>query len=170
MRHFFRSILFISLFLAVTLSPCYAWQGKVVGVTEGDTITVIHNSRRKEIRLYGVDTPEKRQDFGTKAKQFTANMVFGEVAEVTPVTMDRYGRTVSIVYLDGKCLNEELILSGYAWVYKRYCGKAICVKWIDIEQKAKAHKIGLWAKPGPVPPWQFRHSKKSPATKDTEAV
>ena len=89
MRHFLSSILFISLFLIITSTQCYAWQGKVVGVADGDTITVMHIGKGEKIRLYGVDTPEKQQDFGQKAKKFSSDMVFGKVAEVTPVTTDR---------------------------------------------------------------------------------
>ena len=55
MRHFLRSILFIFLFLTVTFSPCYAWQGKVVGVADGDTVVLANGEK---IRLIGVDTPE----------------------------------------------------------------------------------------------------------------
>ena len=110
MRYFLNSILFISLFLAVTFSPCYAWQGKVVEVVDGDTIDVIHNGIKERIRLFGVDTPEKRQDFGKKASLFTSDMVSGKTVEVTPVTTDRYGRTVGLIYVNGKCLNEELVV------------------------------------------------------------
>jgi endonuclease YncB( thermonuclease family) len=77
----------------------------------------LHNNRGEKVRLYGIDTPEKRQDFGNKAKQFTSDMVFGKYVEVEPVTKDRYGRTVGLVYINGQCLNEELIRAGFAWVY-----------------------------------------------------
>ena len=120
----------------------------------------MHDGKGEKIRLYGIDTPEKKQAFGKKAKKFTSDIGAGKMVEVKPVTTDRFGRTVGLVYIDGKCLSEELVMAGYAWVYKRYCGKAICVKWIDIEQKVKAGRVGLWAAPNPVAPWQFRRSKK----------
>ena len=107
-------ILFI-LYLC-TITQAYAWQGKVVGVSDGDTITVMHDGKGEKIRLYGIDTPENKQAFGKKAKQFTSDMVAGKVVEVKPVTTDRYGRTVGLVYINGKCLSEELVMAGYAWV------------------------------------------------------
>jgi endonuclease YncB( thermonuclease family) len=171
MKNLFRSILFISLFLAVTFSPCYAWQGKVVGVADGDTITVMHNGKGEKIRLYGIDTPEKRQDFGQKAKKFTSDMVFGKVVEVTPVTTDRYGRTVGLVYVEGKCMNRELVKSGFAWVYRKYCDKPICKEWLKLEGEVKKYGWGLWSKLNPTPPWEFRRSKrKGASTKGSEAV
>ncbi len=112
-------ILLLSLLLILlTTFPClaWAWSGMVVGVTDGDTIKVMgsHNKQVK-IHLYGIDCPEKSQAFGKKAKQFTSGMVFGKIVEVDPVTVDRYGRTIALVYdTDGKSLNEELIRAGLA--------------------------------------------------------
>jgi endonuclease YncB( thermonuclease family) len=71
----------------------FAWQGKIVGVSDGDTITVMHSGKGEKIRLYGIDCPERRQAFGTKAKQFTSTMAYGKVVEVEPMDTDLYGRT-----------------------------------------------------------------------------
>jgi endonuclease YncB( thermonuclease family) len=115
---------FLSLVLIFLLTfPClaWAWSGMVVGVTDGDTIKVMgsHNKQVK-IRLYGIDTPERGQAFGKKAKQFTSNMVFGKVVEVHQMDTDRYGRTVALVSVDKQLLNKELVKAGLAWVYDRY--------------------------------------------------
>ncbi len=82
LRRFFYCLILLLILPSLT----WAWQGKVVGISDGDTITVLHNNRGEKIRLYGIDTPEKRQDFGNKAKQFTSNMVFGKSVEVESVT------------------------------------------------------------------------------------
>jgi endonuclease YncB( thermonuclease family) len=146
----------------------YAWQGKVVGVSDGDTITVMHEGKGEKIRLYGVDTPEKGQDFGQRAKKFTSDLVFGKIVEVDPVATDRYGRTVGHVFMNGLSLNQELIKSGYAWVYKQYCTKPECQGWDKLEAQARDKKLGLWSMPNPIPPWEFRHNRKhthsAPAT------
>jgi endonuclease YncB( thermonuclease family) len=76
------------------------WQGKVVGVADGDTITVMHEGRGEKIRIYGVACPESHQDFGQKAKKFTSNMTYGKSVEVEPIAQDRYGRTVALVKTD----------------------------------------------------------------------
>ena len=94
-----RKISFLLLLLILlTVSPClsWAWSGKVIGIADGDTITVLRDKEQVRITLYGIDTPELGQAFGTKAKQFTSGMVFGEVVVVEPVDTDRYGRTVAL--------------------------------------------------------------------------
>ena len=88
-------LLFLLLILLIILpSLSWAWSGKVIGIADGDTITVLRDKEQVRIRLYGIDCPEGGQAFGTKAKQFTSGMVFGEVVEVEPVDTDRYGRRV----------------------------------------------------------------------------
>ena len=106
----------------VVLLPMFtlAWSGKCVGVTDGDTIKVMHEGRAEKIRLYGVDCPESHQDFGAQAKKFTSDVVFGKFVEVQPVTTDQYGRTVAWVTVEEKSLNKELVKAGMAWWFKMY--------------------------------------------------
>jgi endonuclease YncB( thermonuclease family) len=139
------------------------WSGMVVGVSDGDTITVLHEGKGEKIRLYGIDTPEGHQAFGKKAKQFTSSMAYGKTVEVQPKDTDRYSRTVALISVDGKSLNEALIKDGLAWVYRKYCKEAFCEDWLNFEIIARYGKIGLWSEPNPIPPWQFRHGNtKSP--------
>jgi len=153
----------LCLFFIFLLWPSFVfgWSGKVVSVTDGDTIKVLHNSLQVKIRLYGIDTPEKKQAFGQKAKQFTADMVAGQVVDIEEVTMDRYGRTVGIVRTGSDCLNEELIKAGYAWVYTQYCDRPICDKWQQFEHAAKADRKGLWHDKNPIPPWEWRRIRRA---------
>ena len=132
------------------------WSGIVVGISDGDTITVMHEGRGEKIRLYGIDCPEKSQAFSKKAKKFTSEMVYGKTVEVEPKDIDRYGRTVALIYVDGKSLNETLVKNGFAWVYRKYCKEAFCEDWLDFEVVARYGKIGLWVEPDPIPPWEFR--------------
>ena len=98
--------------------------------------------------------------FGTKAKQFTSEMVFGKIVEVESIEQDRYGRTVGLVKIDGKILNEELIKAGMAWVYTQFCKRPVCREWKELETRAKTERRGLWADPHPLPPWEFRRQKR----------
>lgn len=160
----------VFLFL-VLLSPCaYAWQGKVVGVSDGDTITVLHDGKREKIRLYGIDAPEYNQDFGAKAKKFTSQKVYGRQVQIEPVTTDSSGRTVGLVFIDDTCLNEELIKNGFAWVYRHFCDKPVCKNWLEMEDDIRKYGWGLWSDPNPTPPWKFRHAhgKAGAAAVDTD--
>jgi micrococcal nuclease len=136
--------------------------GKVIGLSDGDTITVLQDSIKYKIRLYGIDSPESHQDFGTKAKQFTSDLVFGKQVKVVQQDIDRkFRRTVGTVYVGNLCLNQEIIKNGFAWVYVRYCHLPMCKDWMKLEEQARNSKIGLWSHPNPTPPWDFRKGNKA---------
>jgi micrococcal nuclease len=140
----------------------YAWTGKVVGIADGDTIRVMHEGRAEKVRLYGVDAPERNQDFGTQARSFTSHLVYGKIVDVQVVTKDRYGRTVAWVYANGKSLNKELVGAGLAWWYRVYAKHEIELQ--ELESEARRQKIGIWSARNPVPPWEFRRDEdKSPS-------
>ena len=96
------------------------YEGKVIKIADGDTLTLLVGSRQLKIRLSDIDTPEKKQPFGTRAKQALSELAFGKLARVVEVTVDRYGRIVGRVYVDGTDVNRELVAQGFAWVYRKY--------------------------------------------------
>jgi micrococcal nuclease len=132
--------------------------GRVVGVTDGDTITVLHEGIEERVRLNGIDCPEKRQAHGNRAKQFTSMLVFGKDVTVTEHGLDMYGRTIGDVsLLDGTDLNRELIKAGLAWWYRKYSDDKSLG---EIEAVARKAQKGLWASPSPVAPWDFRKARR----------
>lgn len=135
------------------------FQGKVIGVTDGDTIKVIHGSQTVKIRLSGIDCPEKKQPFGNRAKQFTSHLAFGQMITVKVRTKGKHGRTVADVILpDGRNLNHEIVRAGLAWWYRRYAPDDRTLKALEAE--AKSDKRGLWADKNPVPPWKWRRGER----------
>jgi micrococcal nuclease len=155
-----RIILTLVLILFV-VSSAFAQTGKVVGVSHGDTITVLVNKTQVKVRLYGIDCPENGQDFGNRAKQFASEMVFGKFVTIEVIDIDRYGRSVANVLIDGKSLNEEVVKAVYAWVYPQYCKTSVCKIWYQHESETRSNKIGLWNHTNPMPPWEFRRGKTS---------
>ena len=153
MRHIF--LLTLILLLA---TPSWAWEGKVVKITDGDTITVLRDDHEQvKIRLYGVDCPEKKQAFGSVAKDVATELAALAVVEVTEKDRDRYGRIVGLVDLpDGTRLNREMIRRGLAWVYWQYCKADFCGEWGELERAARAGHQGLWIDQAPTPPWAWR--------------
>ena len=132
---------------------------KVIGVKDGDTIELLRNGQSETVRLYGVDTPEKKQAYGERSKQFTSDLVFGRTVQLITHNKDRYGRTVGTIMLpDGRSLNEELVKNGYAWHYTAYSKDR---KLADLEADARRFKRGLWQDPNPVAPWDFRKEKRT---------
>ena len=135
----FFIILLCSLLLAVPAFAAQTLEGKVIKISDGDTITVLTDKREQvKVRLYGVDCPESRQAFGTRARQYTSGHVFGKRVRVEIMDTDHYGRTVGIVSTrDGKVLNRELLASGMAWLYTAYCKAPFCREWKKAENTAK---------------------------------
>jgi endonuclease YncB( thermonuclease family) len=117
------SILALSIFLALTtavLGQDPVVQGRVVGVTDGETLKVLVGDQQLlRVRLAFCDAPEKKQAFGARAKQAMSELVFGKDIELRPHAIDRYARTVAQVEADGKDAGTEMLRQGLAWVYDR---------------------------------------------------
>jgi endonuclease YncB( thermonuclease family) len=136
--------------------------GQVVGISDGDTISVLREGKAVKVRLHGVDTPEKAQAFGTQARQFTSDMAFQQTVTVMVQDTDRYGLLVGEVLLpDGRSLNQELVKAGMAWWYRQYTPNDTTLA--QLEAEARTAKRGLWADAHPVPPWQWRKGQREPA-------
>ena len=138
--------------------------GHVVGVSDGDTITVLdYTKQRHVIRLMGIDAPEKAQSFGQKSKQSLSDLVFNKEVSVTWFKRDRYGRTVGQVYVDEADVCLEQIMRGLAWHYKLYEREQSVedrTRYADAEEKARIAKNGLWIEANPLNPSDFRNRMK----------
>lgn len=147
---------FISLLLVPACSVS-ALEGTVVKVIDGDSLMVQWEGKVSEVRLYGIDTPEYRQPFSNKAKQFTRKLALGQLVIVEEKDIDKYGRTVALVRSRGKLVNRELVRVGLAWYYSRYCHEQpLCGELKLLEQKAKKEKRGLWRGRNPVSPRKWK--------------
>jgi len=148
-----------------------SFTGRVVSVSDGDTIQVMNNNVAEKVRLSGVDSPELGQSNGRQAKEFTADMVAGQVVTVEVKDTDRYGRTVGDVFLiDGKNLNREIVKAGYAWHFRKYSNDASLGQ---LEDEARSTRKGLWQDSRPIPPWEWRAAQSSgqgPGATNVEAV
>ncbi len=132
--------------------------GKVIGVTDGDTFKLLTEDKKQvKIRLYGIDCPEKKQDYGQVAKQKLSELIFNQYVTVEEKDSDRYGRKIAIVYNEsGDCINEEMLKAGLAWHYKQYDGNA---DWARMEEQAKTAKLGIWSKHDAIAPWLWRKER-----------
>ncbi len=102
--------LLILLLAPVFLCADTIYEGKVIKIADGDTLTILVANRQLRIRLSDIDTPERKQPFGRKAKQVLSELAFAKQARVIEVTKDRYGRIVGRVYVDGTDVNRELLI------------------------------------------------------------
>lgn len=156
---FVRALLFG--FLVALAWPLLAaeYMGKVVGVSDGDTLTLLvpdgSSYKQVKVRLGEIDTPESKQPYGERAKQTLSDLAYDKPARVVVQDTDRYGRTVGRVYVGGVDVNAEMIRQGAAWAYRQYLKDQSLLK---LEAEAKAAKRGLWALPEAqrCPPWDWR--------------
>jgi micrococcal nuclease len=155
-------ILSVMIIFAAVLCPAgnanaSQFTGKVVGVSGGDSLVVRFMGKPQKIRLAGIDCPEPKQAFGEKANQSSSELALGKEVTVKVQTVDRLGRTWAEVILpDDTSLNRELVKAGLAWWYRK-TSKDDSLG--ELESEAKKAKMGLWADPEPVPPWEFRKKK-----------
>lgn len=149
-----------------TLPELRRVQGKAVSVYDGDTITVLSEEKTQyKCRFNGIDAPEKKQDFGTKSQESLASMVFGKTVTIEYNKVDKYGRFVCKVLVDGMDTNLEQIKRGFAWHYKKYQDEQTPEDrkaYADAEVKAREQKLGLWADLNPTPPWDWRRGVNNP--------
>ena len=155
---------FVVLALALSVSAWAEFTAKVVGVTDGDTITVLDsNKQQHKIRLAGIDAPEKGQAFGFRSKEYLAKFVYDRDAIIDGSKNDRYGRLIAKVYVDGHDAGLEQIRAGLAWWYRAYAKEQTPDDrelYEQAEKIARERRIRLWREPNPVPPWEWRKNKR----------
>jgi micrococcal nuclease len=103
------------IFLVIPLISYCQLQGRVVSIADGDTFTMLVNNAQVRIRLHGIDCPERGQDFSNVAKEFLSDYVYNRVVAVEELDIDRYGRTIGMVEVEGVNVNEALLKAGLAW-------------------------------------------------------
>jgi endonuclease YncB( thermonuclease family) len=141
-------------------------EGRVVGVSDGDTITVLDAGRTQHVvRIGGIDAPERKQPFGSAAKEALSSMAFDRRVEARCWKRDRYGREVCSVFVGSRDIGLAMIGDGYAWHYKAFEREQSAqdrTAYAGSETDARAARRGLWREPGAVPPWEFRKVRRTP--------
>lgn len=146
------------LFFLASFPACADFTGNVVGVADGDTITVLDiNKIQYKVRLAEIDAPEKAQAFGYRSKQSLSDLVYGKEVRVIEQGKDKYKRIIGRIYQGDVDANAEQVKQGMAWVYRKYSKDE---SLLPLEAEAIESRLGLWADDEPMPPWVWRRSKK----------
>ncbi|MBH9553972.1 thermonuclease family protein [Inhella sp. 4Y17] len=139
-------------------------QGRIVGVHDGDTVTLLDaDNRRHKIRVDGIDAPELGQAFGKAAKVRLSELVARRNVVATCSKTDRYRREVCLVQVDGVDAGGEMLRHGMAWYFRRYARELSQdrrTQYAFLEEQARITHRGLWAETASIPPWEWRASKK----------
>lgn len=152
--------------LALALVCTQTTAATVIGISDGDTLTVLSNGHPMKVRLANIDAPEKKQPFGARSKQSLSDLCFGREATLDSDKKDRYGRTVAVVHCGAVNANVAQVRKGMAWVYPQYNHDPSLPA---VELAARSSRVGLWSDPEPVEPWLFRKERKSKASLQTHA-
>jgi len=144
--------------IALTLASCAAadtdvFDARVVGVTDGDTITVLDsNKQQHKIRFNGIDAAEKCQPFGTRSTQNVGRYV---ARKDVRLDCPRCGKTLDV--------GLAQITDGMAWWFRRYADEQTPEdqgRYESAEDEARLRKRSLWADDNPVPPWEWRRANR----------
>jgi endonuclease YncB( thermonuclease family) len=163
-RRVFRLAFLVAMLAAGAGAHAERWHGKVVGVADGDTLTLLDGARRQHrIRLDGIDAPERMQPFGQRARQSLVTLAHGRAAQADCPKTDRYGRAVCRVVVDGVDVGLEQVRRGLAWHYVRYAHEQrpdVRAEYARAEQQARSGGSGLWSTAAPTPPWDHRRAAR----------
>lgn len=158
-RTFLTALLLV---LVAATSDAAELAGRVVGVTDGDTITLLTPERKQlTVRLIEIDAPEGGQPWGDRSRQTLSELVYSRDVRIVENGKDQYGRTLGRIYVGAMDVNAEMVRSGSAWAYRQYL---VDRSLLTIEQEAKTAKRGLWSMPETqiVAPWEWRRGTQTP--------
>ncbi len=137
---------------------------RVTRVSDGDTLTVVdQRGREYRVRLTGIDAPELGQPYSQVSRSHLSRLVGRQPVRVTWEKTDRYDRLLAFVSRDGLTLNLAQVEAGMAWFYRAYeleLPPAERRRFDRVEREARTARRGLWKDAAPVPPWDYRASKR----------
>jgi endonuclease YncB( thermonuclease family) len=149
-----RALALLAVLALVPLAARADLVGRVVSVSDGDTLTILVETKQVKVRLDAIDAPERGQPFGKRSQESLAELCVKRTARVVEKGLDRYGRTVGTIVCDGVEANSEQVRRGMAWVFERYAPRNSPL--YGLQRDAQATRRGLWVDPRPVSPWAWR--------------
>ncbi len=113
-------------------------------VVDGDTIQVELDGRMIEVRLLGINTPEREECYGSEAREYARSLVADAAVRVEGSELDQFGRLLGYVYADGRLVNAALIESGHALALSTK--HELLESFKGLEGAAQAGSVGLWSR------------------------
>lgn len=166
MKRFFTLILTL---FGLHAADAETFTAKCKHVFDGDSFAVVREGETEEteVRLYGIDAPEKGQDYAKQSREKLIKLIRNKQVRVEVQDTDTYGRSVGKVYVGKTYVNLEMVKAGLAWYYEYHAEKAKDLK--KAEAKARKDKKGLWKDEAPINPkdWRRDHSTAHENTADT---
>lgn len=151
----------VSVFSLISINAHADFSGKVWSVTDGDTVTVLVNNQKTQVRLENIDAPEishpksqiPTQPFGQQSRKLLNDLVYGKSVYVKSNKMDLYKRHIGTIYIDQRNINLIMVQNGLAWASREYLNDN---SYINAENYAKKFNLGLWSDKRSIYPAQWR--------------
>ena len=173
-KRLFAWALLLVLLQATVHSAPLILQGRIVWVTDGDTVTLLDERQTlHKIRLAGIDAPESAMPYGHQATLYLVSLVFEKNVEAVAYKQDRYGRTVATLMLGAQDVNLAMLQAGMAWHYKRYAKEqpaAEAQAYAQAEELARTKSLALWQDSDPSAPWDWRKSRRARSPHSVGAI
>lgn len=166
------SLLFASPIQAETTSTNWkSFKYTVIRVVDGDTVEATDGNIKFKVRIAGMDAPEHDQDFGKVAKSAISDLILNKQITLQPIAggLDRYGRTLGQVFVNGNDVSLTMIQKGMATYYRPTCEDfpAASTKYnydprsyVEAEGQAKKSKLYIWSVKDFELPCAHRHRTK----------
>lgn len=137
-------------------------EGTCVGVSDGDSFHLeLPGGERVRVRLFGIDAPEREQEYALQARKMLGRLIYSKVIRVEVMDIDKYGRYVGKVYAGARYVNRYMLKRGMAWLYCHYAGRDELL--VSAEASARVAGRGIWASASPLRPRNFRSGKRKVA-------
>ena len=148
-----RKIMFAIFIFSLSIIAV-AVSGKVIRVSDGDTILIQSGSQKIRVRMYGIDAPELKQKYGEESKKYLEKRIIDKNVDIKVINQDQYGRKVGKVFYKNKDINLEMLETGNAWFYEYHAKHE--KDYRKAFKNAKEQKLGLWKDKNPQNPRNFR--------------
>jgi endonuclease YncB( thermonuclease family) len=139
-------------------------QWQIDKVLDGDSLMLRdRNGQRLSVRLAGIDAPERGQAFADRSRQNLRMLTANCTPEWIFQKIDRYGRSIGLIFCDGRDLGLAQLETGLAWHFSRYAKEQPFEQrtaYLNAQQRAQRASIGLWRDVEPMPPWSFREQRR----------
>ncbi len=155
--HYLIALLVIAVTSTAQAIAAEPYRATVIQVWDGDSIVVSTMAGPQQIRIFGIDAPEKNQPFGVQAKRYLEGLLKNQQVIIEPLEQDSYQRTIANVTQQQRSVADQLVEQGFAWAYRRYNPPNAL---IEKEARAKRERRGLWKNSQPTPPWLWRKKAK----------
>ncbi len=145
--------------LMFTTASADTFTGRVVEITDGDTLTLLVGRQHRKIKIAAIDAPERYQAWGDQSRTNLSRLALNQTTVATCTQLDRWGNNICKLTVNKLDIGLEQIKDGMAWWFRQDANEQtaeVQSAYGSAELLAKLKRLGLWRDTNPVPPWSFR--------------